>query len=338
MVVVATLVSLAASLHADTPIHRIHGADGTLVADTPALTTEIRKRMAADFTPPQNEIVSDYSCGVGVMTNLVVSWWCAGRTDHNGAAQVSAGGAWLIDGGKLVPITYDMVFKHTAADDAALEKVSGTRSSSPCPFRAHTDVVLYDDHLELFNPGDGSHHGCAVDYADVQAQLQPTFARLAAWLAAQQEAATAGGEVDTGPAAVKTSPKRFVADGKDSVRDTETGLVWAAHDSGADLDADAALAFAKAYRGDGHADWRLPTADELATLATPDLAHKEPKDCTGGKSRYVITPLIHLSCGLAWSSTAAQGGVTGFGFISGTPRVSKRAEKKNYRALVVRKG
>jgi hypothetical protein len=333
MVVVATLVTTAAPLHADTAIHRIVRVDGTIVADTPALTTEIRRRYHADETP-EIQIADSYECGYGVMTNIVVSWHCAGwghNRDGGGGVPLWAGGAWLIDGGKLVPITHDMVFKHTAADAAALDKVTGTRGSAACGFRRDTSIALYIDHVELFERDGDERHGCELLYADIQAQLQPTFARLATWLAQQ------GGADVAGPAEVKTSPKRFVADGKDSVRDTETGLVWAAHDSGADLDADAALAFAKAYRGDGHADWRLPTADELATLATPDLAHKEPKDCTGGKSRYVITPLIHLSCGLAWSSSDAQGGVTGFGFISGTPRVSKRTEKKNYRALVVRK-
>ena len=263
----------------------------------------------------------------------------SGQRDHSGGGTpLSAGGAWLIDGDKLVPITYELLFKHTAADEAALAKVMGTRGDAACPFQTPAAVVLYDDHLELFERNSDGRHGCDLAYADVQAQLQPTFARLAKWLADQQAAAMAGDPVDTGPAATKTSPKRFVADGKESVRDTETGLVWAAHDSGTDLDADAASAFAKAYRGDGHADWRLPTIDELTTLATPDLAHREPKDCTGGKSRYVIAPLIHLSCGLAWSSSAGKGGVIGFGFISGTPRTSKRTEKKNYRALVVRKG
>ena len=93
--------------------------------------------------------------------------------------------------------------------------------------------------------------------------------------------------------------------------------MWAAHDNGADVDAAAAAAYASAYRGGGLADWRLPTIDELAAISAPDLAHKNKGDCTAGKSNVLISPLVRISCGLAWSSTTSARGRSAFGFISG---------------------
>jgi hypothetical protein len=168
-----------------------------------------------------------------------------------------------------------------------------------------------------------------------------TFDKWSSWKIGQPAppaAPTASVDPHSVSPSARTPAGRFIPDptDKDAVRDTRTGLEWAAHDNGADIDAAGAAAFAAAYRGGGHSDWRLPTADELASLVAVDLAHRERGDCTNSKNYYVLTPLIHVSCGLAWSSTATDAGVTGMGFISGNPRVSKRTETKNYRALVVR--
>lgn len=135
----------------------------------------------------------------------------------------------------------------------------------------------------------------------------------------------------------KTRSDRFVVVDKDSVRDTGTGLIWASRDNGADIDADAALAYVKRYRAGGYTTWRLPSSTELFFLHTQDLAHREPGDCTGGKSNYLITPLVHLSCGLVWSSEGNYATATAFGFISGNKREAKRASTKNYRVLPVRR-
>ncbi len=59
---------------------------------------------------------------------------------------------------------------------------------------------------------------------------------------------------------------RFIAYDDGTVRDTETGLMWAAKDNGEDLDWYDAKKYCKNYTGGGYADWRLPTLDELEGL------------------------------------------------------------------------
>ncbi len=94
----------------------------------------------------------------------------------------------------------------------------------------------------------------------------------------------------------------------------------------------------RAYRGGGKADWRLPTEVELEVLSeSAGPAHKEKSDCTKGKYQLMVSELIHVSCGIAWSSTTIEDDrAVAFGFISGTSRIAKLTEKKNSRALVVR--
>ena len=50
------------------------------------------------------------------------------------------------------------------------------------------------------------------------------------------------------------------------VLDAHTGLQWAAHDNGRDISWRDANAYCLNYKGGGHADWRLPTSDELRGL------------------------------------------------------------------------
>ncbi len=59
--------------------------------------------------------------------------------------------------------------------------------------------------------------------------------------------------------------QRFVVqDG--TVLDTTSGLMWAAKDNAADIGWAGAGKYSGEYRGGGHADWRMPTQDELAEL------------------------------------------------------------------------
>jgi hypothetical protein len=61
-----------------------------------------------------------------------------------------------------------------------------------------------------------------------------------------------------------------VAAGKEIVRDTQTGLMWATLDSHLELGRcvsyDRAMQYVRALRNGGYADWRLPTSAELAGI------------------------------------------------------------------------
>ena len=325
MVVVAT-----GSAFADVPIHRITKDDGTIAADTPALTRAINDAFKATRAQYGNR----WECGFSEATNIVVSWSCSGTVDSGpnsgGSFHASSTAVYAIENGKLVALDWKKLWAPNAA--AKLAKLKGA-NDVPCSMPTTvTEFTVDGAGLEVEIDDNG--HTCSFPWDDITPLLVPNspLARLAA-----AERATDISNPMPGPMTEQVPANRFVAEG-DAVRDTSTGLVWAARDNGADIDAAGAAAYAKAYRGGGHADWRLPTIDELAAISAQNLAHKDKKDCTKGKNSLLISPLVHLSCGLAWSSTTTTSGQSAFGFISGTPRVSKPTEKKNYRALVVRKG
>ncbi len=69
------------------------------------------------------------------------------------------------------------------------------------------------------------------------------------------------------------------------------GRTWAVTASGEDLPWKAADAFCRDLRLDGHADWRLPTLVELATLEDPQTANG------------IREPIVIDTCCL-WSSTS----------------------------------
>lgn len=59
---------------------------------------------------------------------------------------------------------------------------------------------------------------------------------------------------------------RFM-DVKDGVvLDTKTGLMWAARDTGSNINWHRAKSLCEGYKGGGYADWRMPTQNELAGL------------------------------------------------------------------------
>ena len=331
--------------------------DYPFVGSTKAMTIAINTRFRAD-SQLHAAAGRGWACKVGFKTTLIVSWRCQDDDAHRGQ-DLAINAAYEVVGDTLKPLTFDDVFPPSPDRDARLAKLKGDLGKQDSAEAPHTDCTVPATRgaiyltpswgLEVLARAD-SPSGCFFWYPKIVPLLQPQsrIGIVAAmwasgpWNSLQIEPRELESDepgyippVNIPPG--KTSPHRFVVVDKDSVRDTGTGLVWASHDNGADLDNDAAIAYAKAYRGGGHDDWRLPTSQELSLLATEDLAHREPKDCTGGKINYLITPLIHLSCGLVWSITGNYATATAFGFISGTPRESKRSETKNYRALPVRR-
>jgi hypothetical protein len=101
---------------------------------------------------------------------------------------------------------------------------------------------------------------------------------------------------------------RFIAYDNGTVVDTETGLMWAARDSGKGMDEEDARAFCENYRGGGHTDWRMPSLDELETIFDP---------LTRNKSGYHVTKLIDITVESVWGSEAPDA-ASAFNFMDGS--------------------
>ena len=59
---------------------------------------------------------------------------------------------------------------------------------------------------------------------------------------------------------------RFVNNGNGTVTDTQTGLMWADHDNGSDINWHNAKSYCEGYSGGGKSGWRMPTMNELKWL------------------------------------------------------------------------
>ncbi|MHB9099700.1 MAG: Lcl C-terminal domain-containing protein, partial [Syntrophales bacterium] len=81
-----------------------------------------------------------------------------------------------------------------------------------------------------------------------------------------------------------------------------TGLMWAARDNGSDINWSDAKSYCDNYRGGGHADWRMPTEEELAGLY--DAGKARPLACGKSYKIHVATVLIDVTCFYLWSSEA----------------------------------
>jgi len=109
---------------------------------------------------------------------------------------------------------------------------------------------------------------------------------------------------------------RFIAYADGTVLDTQTNLMWAAKDNGADISWYNAKSYCENYRGGGHTDWRMPTQDELAGLY--DAGKSRPAACDAKFSIHVATELIHLTCADPWASEIRDSdNAASFAFIYG---------------------
>jgi hypothetical protein len=313
-----------------------------VVAASPLLTAQLNLLIASDGESSgvidrhrihgDTSRVGQQTCTIGFATSVFVSWLCRGHWTMFERSGGGPGGsmsmtaeAYFITDGKLEPAT---MAKILAPDKLGkLAALSGPGDCHPNP-EART-ISIGPDGID-FNDGDLA-TGCVVSW-ELLTPLLPAKSPLPAVIAH---------EVDPKPkdpsAGWAKVSDRFTVQGE-TVRDKLTNLEWATHDNGADINYADAKAFAKAYRGGGKTDWRLPTEAELEALSeSAGPEHREKTDCTKGKSQLMVSELIHLSCGIAWSDDGfddARG--IAFGFISGTPRIAKLTEKKNSRALPVR--
>jgi hypothetical protein len=87
---------------------------------------------------------------------------------------------------------------------------------------------------------------------------------------------------------------RFTAQGDGTVRDSQTGVIWAAQDNGSDIDWNGARNYCASRGG----DWSLPTVAQLQGLVDSSGALKQ--QC--GSFTCNVTPSIRLSSFWFWSS------------------------------------
>ena len=111
------------------------------------------------------------------------------------------------------------------------------------------------------------------------------------------------------------------------VVDSKTGLMWALHDNGKDIDWWDAEEYCENFSAGGYADWRLPDIKELATLYTDSGKEKEGYNMAG--------PTKITDCCI-WSSYDVLGGALSFSYKSGKRIPSAFAESYQLRALPVR--
>lgn len=155
--------------------------------------------------------------------------------------------------------------------------------------------------------------------------------------AGSAEAANKANKNNGSKSAVKAKDGRFIAYEDGTVLDTKTKLMWAAKDNGSDINWNDAKKYCESYRGGGHADWRMPTREELSALFDGAIANTTPPSagCSGG---YHITNLINMTCCCAWASDTSDADASNFNFYVGLRGMRYQSFSYNLRALPVRDG
>jgi hypothetical protein len=129
--------------------------------------------------------------------------------------------------------------------------------------------------------------------------------------------------------------QRFELQDDGSVKDQQTGLIWAPQDNGAGITWLNALTYCKNYSLGNHKDWRMPTAEELATLYGNSRKNK------GKEDKYIVdlvTDSIRITSPWVWTSRRLPNKKAQvFGFNYGNTRMFFRGKGMNKRALPVRK-
>ena len=119
-----------------------------------------------------------------------------------------------------------------------------------------------------------------------------------------------------------------------TVKDHESGLIWAARDNGANLTWSEALAYCKNYSAGGYKDWRMPSPKELATLYG---ASKETKGEEDKFSVDLATKSIQVTAPWVWTSRRSPNNkALIYGFNYGNTRKFFRGRGVNRRVLPVR--
>lgn len=125
---------------------------------------------------------------------------------------------------------------------------------------------------------------------------------------------------------------RFTAYDDGTVLDTQTGLMWAAKDNGANINWQNAKSYCENYRGGVYTDWRMPKQDELAGL------YDKSKSYRAGHYSVHLTELIELTECCPWASDVRGSEAGYFDFGYGLRSWDHQSYDGSSRALPVRSG
>ena len=120
---------------------------------------------------------------------------------------------------------------------------------------------------------------------------------------------------------------RFMAFDNGTVKDSETGLMWAAKDNGTDITWIGARKYCENYDDGGFTDWRMPTQEELAGIYDPARENRHG---------YFVTELIDISACCPWPSDELGSEAAAFSFSYGGKYWLPKSCSFNSRALPVR--
>jgi hypothetical protein len=126
---------------------------------------------------------------------------------------------------------------------------------------------------------------------------------------------------------------QFIAYDNGTVLDTRSNLMWAARDTGININWQNAKRYCENYRGGGYTDWRMPTQDELAGL----YGAAKPYNTDCGYDAH-LTELIRLTCTALWASETRGSDGAVLGFRNGRRYWSPQSRDTGTRALPVRSG
>jgi tetratricopeptide (TPR) repeat protein len=94
--------------------------------------------------------------------------------------------------------------------------------------------------------------------------------------------------------AQEATKDRFVDNANGTVTDNQTGLMWQKEDDGTKRPYDEAVAYCKALRLGGFADWRLPKPDEVTTGVKREFYRKPREDAATALSYEQVTMIRQL--------------------------------------------
>ena len=117
---------------------------------------------------------------------------------------------------------------------------------------------------------------------------------------------------------------QFIKYDNDTVKDTKTGLMWAARDNGSNINWKNAKRYCENYRGGEYSDWRMPTQDELAGLYKAGVR----------KNNH----MIKITKWWVWALETRGSGAARFRFDRGRRYWPAQSSSRGNRALPVRAG
>ena len=134
--------------------------------------------------------------------------------------------------------------------------------------------------------------------------------------------------------------ERFTDNGDGTVTDHTRGLMWSKTDNNGNINwiqADRWVKYTFPYSlAKRYGNWRLPTLEELQSLAVEDKNYKGYESDCGQWVK--IVPQIRLSCGWVWTSEEDPRAPAAriFNFDNVYQYMVRKSQNRGYRALPVR--